>query len=158
MWRGRPRNATVMNLLFRLLALASGLTLALQPPINARLRAAIGDPFWAAVTSFIVGTVALLLVAVVLRAPLPDYANGFRAPWYVWSGGLLGAVYVASTIVVVPRLGAAQMLSLAVLGMMLGALLIDRFGLFGLELRPFSIARILGAAFVVAGVTVMTRY
>lgn len=147
-----------MNLLFRLLALASGLTLALQPPINARLRAAIGDPFWAAATSFIVGTLALLLVALALRAPLPDYANGFRAPWYLWTGGLLGAVYVATTIVVVPRLGAAQMLSLAVLGMMLGALAIDRFGLFGLGVRPLSLMRVVGAALVVAGVTAITRF
>ncbi len=152
------REATGMNLFFRILAVCSGLTLALQPAINARLRTAIGSPFWAAITSFVVGTVALFAVALVLRAPLPHFSDGLRAPWYVWTGGVFGAIYVATTIVVIPRLGAAQMLSLAVLGMMLGALLIDRFGLFGLELRPFSIARILGAAFVVAGVTVMTRY
>ena len=147
-----------MTFFFRLVAVGSGLTLALQPAINARLRTAIGDPFWAASTSFLVGTIALFVVAIVLRAPLPDYAAGLRAPWYVWTGGLLGAIYVATTIVVVPRLGAAQMLSLAVLGMMTAALVIDRFGLFGLAVRSLSIARVLGAVLVVAGVSVITRY
>lgn len=76
----------------------------------------------------------------------------------MWAGGLLGAVYVAATIVVVPRLGAAQMLSLAVLGMMLGALAIDRFGLFGLDVRPLSLMRVVGTVLVVAGVTAITRF
>jgi len=100
-----------MILFLRLLALASGLTLAFQPAVNARLRSTIGDPFWAATISFLTGTVALIVVALILRAPFPDFSNALRAPWYVWTGGLLGAIYVTSTIVCIPRLGAAQMLS-----------------------------------------------
>ncbi len=145
------------NIFFRLLAVCAGLTLALQPPINARLRSAVGDPFWAAAISFFVGTVALVALALALRAPLPAFANGFRAPWYVWIGGLLGAIYVASTIVAVPRLGASQMLSLAVLGMMLGALCVDQFGWFGLAVKPISMLRIVGAALLIAGVAFITR-
>jgi len=152
-----PVRVDEMILFLRLLALASGLTLAFQPAVNARLRSTIGDPFWAATISFLTGTVALIVVALILRAPFPDFSNALRAPWYVWTGGLLGAIYVTSTIVCIPRLGAAQMLSLAVLGMMIGSLLIDQFGWFGLVIKPLSAFRVVGAILLVGGVAFMTR-
>ena len=146
-----------MNLFLRLLALSAGVTLGIQPAVNARLRTAVGDPFWAATLSFLTGSIALIVLALIVRAPLPDFANASRAPWYIWTGGVLGAVYVTSTIVTVPRLGAAQMLSLAVLGMMIAALCIDQFGWFGLAVRPLTALRVIGAVLLVAGVAFMTR-
>jgi transporter family-2 protein len=146
-----------MMVFFRMCALAAGLTLAFQPPINARLRSAIGDPYWTALISVSTSMVVLFVMALTLGTPRVVFSDAFRAPWYVWTGGVLGAISITCSIVVVPRLGVAQMLSLVVLGMMLGGLSIDQFGWFGLAVKPLSAARGLGATLLVAGVMLITR-
>lgn len=160
----RCRNAFTSNassmseFFFRLLAVAAGITLAVQPPLNARLRTAVGDPLWTSFTSFVVGAIALALLAIVVRAPLPQFAVlGRGMPWWAWTGGLCGVLYVTLALIVTPRIGGAALLSLAVLGMMAGAIFIDHFGLFDLPERHVSFARIAGAVLVVGGVTLIAR-
>jgi transporter family-2 protein len=52
----------------------------------------------------------------------------------------------------VPRLGAARVLALIVVGQMLGSLTFDHFGLLGVPQHPASSARLAGAAFLLVGV------
>jgi transporter family-2 protein len=144
-------------LLYRLCALAAGLTLAFQPPMNARLRSVTGDPIVAALISLAVSILVLFLIALCIGRPHLAFTGALGAPWYVWTGGILGAISILSSIIVVPRLGTAQMLSIAVFGMMIGGLSIDQFGWFGLEVRPLSFPRFVGAGLLVAGVVCVTR-
>ena len=112
-------------------ALTMGFFMAIQPAINGQLRWRTGSPAQAALISTSVSTVSLLLfVFVVQRQPRPS-SGAFRGLWWIWTGGLLGAVYVAMSIVLVQRLGGAVAYSLVVLGQMLSALVIDHFGLLG---------------------------
>ncbi len=80
-----------------------------------------------------------------------------EAPWWVWTGGLLGAVFVVTTAALAPTLGAATLLSIAVAGQMTFALLLDHYGLVGFTVRPLSPWRIVGAALVVAGVVLIRK-
>ncbi|MBD5654315.1 MAG: DMT family transporter, partial [Candidatus Eremiobacteraeota bacterium] len=80
-----------------------------------------------------------------------------RAPWWAWTGGLLGAYFIFSTIVVVPRLGAAFAFALIVAGQMAASIAIDQFGLFGLPQTTASPARLAGAALLVAGVLLVRK-
>jgi transporter family-2 protein len=72
-------------------------------------------------------------------------------------GGLLGAFYVTVVAFLAPRLGVAATLGLAVAGQMLAALALDRAGALGLDVRPITGARALGAALLVAGVVLVRR-
>ena len=65
------------------------------------------------------------------------------------------AVYIAISIMLLPRLGAAMVVALIVLGQMLGALAFDHFGLLGVPENPISVARLAGAALLVAGVVLI---
>ena len=67
------------------------------------------------------------------------------------AGGAIGAVYVSANVFLAPRIGAGALLCLVVAGQLLGALVIDRFGLFGLAMRELSFGRLAGAALVFAG-------
>jgi bacterial/archaeal transporter family-2 protein len=66
-----------------------------------------------------------------------------------------GAIYIAVSIFLLPRFGAATVIGLIVAGQMLGSLAFDQFGLFGLQTHPISPLRALGAAFLVAGVVLV---
>jgi bacterial/archaeal transporter family-2 protein len=115
-------------MIYILLSLLAGAVLPLQALINARLAAGVGSSLWAAAISFQVGALGLLLVQLALRAPWPELGRVASVPSWIWSGGLFGAVYVASVIASVPRLGAASVISLVIFGQLTASLLLEHFG------------------------------
>lgn len=145
------------TILLVLLGLLAGAGLPLQAGINSAMRTYAGGPIWAALVNFVVGGVGLALFLLLQRSPVPSLGALGRAPWWSWTGGLLGAVFVSSAVVLTPRLGVAVTLSLIVGGQMAGALLLDRLGAFGVVARELTAGRLLGAALVVAGVVLLQR-
>ena len=141
-----------------LLALAAGLCLPTQAGINAQLGAWTRSPVLAALISFTVGTAALLVYALIARLPLPSLASAAAQPWWLWSGGLLGAFFVAVAVVLVPKLGATTMLALILAGQILASLIYDHFGLLGFPVQPISALRLLGVALLGAGVWLVRAY
>lgn len=133
----------------------AGVSVALQQVVNARLRAELGSPWWAGVTSYSVGLLAMLAAVLLSGERLPPSATLARVPWPFWTGGLFGAIFVGTGIVMVPRLGAASVLALVVVGQMFGSLLFDQIGLFGLTPHPLSLARVVGASLLVLGVVLV---
>jgi bacterial/archaeal transporter family-2 protein len=150
---------------FLLLALAgvvAGISLATQAAVNANLGRTLASASGAAFISYLGGTIVMGLVLAVGKrvglgvSPLGS-AHLSAVPWWAWSGGLLGSIYVMISIMLVPRLGTATVLSLFVLGQMVASVTFDNFGLFGLTPRVADLWRILGAALVVIGVLLMSR-
>lgn len=136
-----------------LLALAAlcGIAIAAQAGVNATLGRALASPVHAALVSFAVGTLALALVAAARRDALPQTGALAGVPWWAWTGGLLGAGFVATTIALAPRLGAAALLAGVLAGQLAAALLLDHFGWLGFAPRAVTLTRIAGVALVAAG-------
>ena len=134
----------------------AGALIAMQAGVNSQLVRFVGHPVIAATVSFVVGTVALALCSLGVGR-WPTIAVLSEAPWWVWTGGLLGAVFVVTTAALAPTLGAATLLSVAVAGQMTFALFLDHYGLVGFAVRPLSVWRVLGAALVVSGVVLIRR-
>jgi transporter family-2 protein len=145
-----------MNALIPLTLLAGAL-LSVQAGVNTRLRVALGDPGLAALVSFLVGTLALALFAAARRPELPSAAALARVPWWAWTGGVLGAVYVGGVTIVAPRLGAATLTALVVAGQLAMALALDHFGWVGFERRPADLVRVAGVVLVVVGAVLASR-
>jgi transporter family-2 protein len=138
-------------------AFAVGAMLSVQIGMNAALRAAFGHAALAALVNFGIGTIGLAAFAYFARAQMPGGTQIAGAPWWAWLGGLFGALYVASSTVLGPRLGAATLTALVVGGQMLSALVIDHYGLIGFAEHPVNAWRLVGAALVVVGVVLLTR-
>ncbi len=137
-------------------ALVSGFLVALQAPTNAMLSRGVGSPVNAALISFAVGTVALLLVAGALGVRPP--AGAVRAlPWCAWTGGLYGAVFVSMAAFAAPKLGVTFFLTVSIAGQLLMALMLDRVGAFGVPRLEVSATRLFGATLVLAGAFLVRR-
>ena len=87
------------------LAVCTGVGLVCQNGINTNLRqTALIDPFLTACASFAVGlaciSILALTEAVAAGKPCCSHvANGLRnAPWYAFTGGLLGPTYVVAAV------------------------------------------------------------
>lgn len=145
-----------MNLFINCFVLIVGGLLALQGVINGRLASYLNHPIQAALLSFFVGTFALTIFALALRAPLPHWDSMKSIPWYLLVGGLFGAIMVTSAIVLIPKIGAAPFIGGIIVGQLIMALSLDHFGALGLTTRPLNWQRIVGAALLVLGF-IMTR-
>jgi bacterial/archaeal transporter family-2 protein len=137
------------------LAIVAGATLPVQAAINAQLARLVGSPIWAAAISGAVLTVALVIVAAAVLREGPRVAGLGSAPWWVWTGGLCGAVILSATTAVAPRLGTAGMVALVMAGQVLCSLVLDHYGLLGLPVQPVSAKRLAAAALLLGGAALM---
>ena len=136
------------------LTIAARAGVAAQAPINSHLGKSIGT-FEAAFVSFAVGTVALAMVVAVSGSFTSIHLRS--VPWYYLTGGLLGVVFVSTLLVSVRYLGASGILAAGLVGQMSASVVIDRFGLFGLERTAITVTRIAGIALVALGAWFVTR-
>ena len=140
-----------------LLAVFVGLLLPVQTGVNAQLHTSLGHPIATALVSFGVGVVGLLVAVLGLRIPVPLAEAWSQSAWWQWSGGLLGAIYIALVVVLAPRLGAGTTIATVVGGQMVASLLLDHFGWIGFPEHPISGLRLLGAGLVILGVALIQR-
>jgi transporter family-2 protein len=144
--------------LYILSMVAAGAAVAGQIAVNAHLGVVAGSPLWASNISFAVTMLAGIVVlgaAVALGAmPAPD-PGLWRAPWWMWLGGLGGATYVLLAIVLTHRLGAALLSAAGILGQLGTSLLIDHYGWFGVPVHRLSVTRCLGVVLLGAGVVLI---
>jgi transporter family-2 protein len=144
-----PNSLAIVGYLF---AIGAGVSFVVQQAVNANLRAEIGSVWWAGFISYLGGTIVMLFAALVLREPWLSKQMLQRSHLISWSGGIFGAIYIAISILLIPRFGAAMVIALIVAGQMLGSLVFDHFGLLGVPVHPASVPRLMGAALLVAGV------
>lgn len=145
-----------MNWTYAFLALFAGALLPLQALINARLGHATAGGLFASACSFLVGTLALAVVLLVSRPAVPATEVLLRLPPWVWAGGLLGAAFVVVATLAVPRIGAAPLVALVVLGQMVSALALDHFGVLQAT-REVNASRLFGALLVLLGVVLVLQ-
>lgn len=138
-----------------LTAIAGGLV-ALQAPINSMLGRSVGT-FQAAFVSFTVGTLLLALIASLAKGGLGQVAEARHVSWYYLTGGLLGVAYVTTVLVTVRSLGAGGAVAATVTGQLTMSVVIDHFGLLGVDRDPLSALRLLGVALLAVGTFLVVR-
>ena len=140
---------------YLILGAGAGVSFVAQQAVNANLRGSIGSAAWAGFVSYLGGTLCMLALALVLRESMPAIADLQRSNWWAWTGGFFGAVYIAVSILLVPRLGAAFFVALLVAGQMIGSIAFDHFGLLGLAEHSIDLPRMIGAVLLIAGVVLI---
>ena len=146
-------NAATLTLI---VALFAGFLMAVQAPTNAILGKASGSPVVAAFISFVVGTLALGAMVAATSGRL--FAPELKAvPWYAWLGGFYGAFFVAIAAFGAPRIGVGPLLTAAIAGQLIGAIVLDHFGLLGLARQPVSMEKLAGVALVLFGAWLVRR-
>jgi transporter family-2 protein len=148
-----------MEALYIVLVLIAGACAPAQAGINAQLVALwTRDPVVAALISFAVGTLALLAFVLLFRIPLPVAKTAAQLPWWIWTGGLMGAFLVATTVAAAPLLGAATMIGFMITAQMLTSVVLDHWGLVGYPVHPVNFQRVIGAILLISGVILIKKF
>ncbi len=96
---------------------------AIQTAINGRLGLLLHSSIHAALISFLVGSMLLvcILIGLILKQPsLLRQMQPNQAPWWTWTGGIVGANLIAGTAFLVPFFGTGLTVVTILSGMMLG--------------------------------------
>jgi transporter family-2 protein len=138
-----------------LLTACAGGLIALQAPINAGLGRSTGS-LPAALVSFGIGTIALAAI-VLLSGKAGGLSSTLDVSWYYLLGGFLGAIYVTNALIAVSVVGAGGVAAATITGQLTASVVIDRFGLFGLDQVALTPERVVGVALLLAGTVLVVR-
>ncbi|WNF47520.1 DMT family transporter [Pseudomonas sp. SG20056] len=138
------------------LPFVAGACLPLQAGINGQLAKQVSSVLAAALVSFAVGTLALLILVLVQRE-FPSFAALKGLTWWHWSGGLLGVMFIATAAFAGPRVGAVLFMALVIAGQLSMALTLDHFGWAGFREAPITAGKVGGLLLIVVGIWLIRR-
>jgi len=139
-----------------LLALAAGVAIAIQATMNAQLGVLLKSSMVSTSIAFLFGcvfTVSAMLLSI-KQYPKMDDINS--VPLYLWfSGGALSAFGVGLFYYLIPKMGVGSMMSYALSGQILIAIIASHFGWFDLPVKPINIIKVLGTISLIVGVLLL---
>jgi bacterial/archaeal transporter family-2 protein len=146
-----------MAILYYLFAFLTGVANSTQSGVNSQLRQGLANPLLAAVGSFAIGFFSLIGLQLIVGGPIPTLEAARQISWWKWTGGLLGAFYIVTVIVAVPRIGVASLLCLSIAGQLIAAVVYDHYGLLGFAQHSANVWRLLGVALVLIGAILVVK-
>lgn len=81
-----------------------------------------------------------------------------KAPWWSWTGGVIGAIFVIITILAIPKLGAGTTSAIIVCAQLVFSCIIDNFSLFGIPHRQYTIWRGLATIGLIGCVGIIAKF
>ena len=99
----------------------------------------------------------LALIASLAKGGLGQVGEARHLSWYYLTGGLLGAAYVTTILVTVRSLGAAGVVAATIAGQLTMSVVVDQFGLLGVNRDPISALKLLGVVLLAVGTYLVVR-
>jgi transporter family-2 protein len=148
-----------MKIAWLVMTFLAGILIPAQAAMNARMRTFVGNPLYSAGINFLVGLTALTIVIAISSrlGQAGSWQEATRAPWWAWCGGCIGVLIVLSGVLVIPRTGAAVFTATIMIGQLAGALILDHYGLFGLQTRIITPSRVVGMLLLLLGIWFVQR-
>jgi len=132
-------------------AVAIGIAISLQPPINATMASMLGSPLLAASISILISLIVVFALWLSWGNGCGDISQIKTLPWWVFIGGVVGVIFVAGSVVVAPVLGVALFFVCVIAGQLIGSSLVDQLGIFGLTVKPINTMKLIGIGLVLLG-------
>ena len=128
----------------------AGLAGSVQVAVMGRFGERIGV-FEALAFATLLTAIFSSVVLLIARQSVSAYADGMRAPLWLWSAGVMGLIVILSITFATPRIGATATIGILIAGQLAMGTVIDRFGLLGLERIPIGPWRLLGIGLLAVG-------
>ncbi|KRK92605.1 DMT family transporter [Companilactobacillus futsaii] len=139
---------------YRLIGIVVGMFSATQTAINGHLGIVLNSSVKAAFISFFVGTISLIVIVAIIH-PRLSFQKSKENPWWLWLGGLIGALFVLGNVYLVPKIGTGLAVVIVLVGLIIGSLLIDQFGWFRSAKNPITFAQIVSLLIMIFGVVII---
>ena len=122
----------------------------------AQLASIVGNPVQATTIAFFVATIAILLFCTCMgKTQLVGKAFNKNYPWWMWTGGLCGAIIVFGNAWLVPKLGVGVFSMTLLVGQLGLSMLMEHYGWLGAPRKHISWFQIVGILLMLAGVALI---
>jgi bacterial/archaeal transporter family-2 protein len=140
--------------MYKFAAVFIGLLISIMVTFNGTLDSYTGN-YLSILIIHIVGLITVILTLVVKREKI---IFNEKVPFYMFSGGAIGVLLVLLNNLCFGNLGVSLTLSLGVFGQLVLSIIIDHFGLWGMDIYKFNKKKLIGFAIMLVGIVVMTVY
>jgi len=145
-----------MKILLGLIIFGVSCLSAFQPLVNARLNTHISSPIWVSFLSFASGAVILFIIAFAVTGKFMTIeTEGLK--WWMFVSGAIGALYVTSSLIIVPHLGIATLVSMGLAGSLITAAILDHFGVLAISPNPITMQKVIGMSLLAIGAIITLK-
>ena len=142
-----------------LLALLAGALQPFQAAINAEFGKRADNPIFAVCVSGLLSGLILGVYLLFTRNVLPrGFGATLQLPWWLWLGGVVGAVYLTCVVIATPKLGTGTTMAAIIAMQVIVGVALDHFAVLGLDRHPFSWGRGAGVALFIVGAVLIQRF
>mgnify|MGYP001245480914 CR=1 FL=1 len=143
---------------WQLLGIFTGMLSATQTAINGHLGVILGSAEKSALVSFLIGTLALWIIVFGKEHRVSFSKKRADYPWWVWLGGILGAIFVFGNAFLAPLIGTGLTVVVVLIGMISGSLLVDQFGWLKAPKQPLVPIQLGGILVMIVGVALIKLF
>ena len=134
------------------LVFLSGVLLAAMQSFNGKLSTSIGIYG----TSFLVHLIGGILLAFYITVIKKEKIRLHPMPLYAYAGGIFGLILVSFTSLTIAHIGNVLTTVLTITGQIFLSILLDHFGLFGVQQNSFNVRRIPALCLILLGVLLIS--
>jgi transporter family-2 protein len=137
------------------LAALSGAAMAMQGTLNSQLTQKT-SLLSSTLTVHIIGTLAALIAVLIWKVPFTQ-EKWLETPWYLYLGGLLSVAIIALVAFSISKIGVCNATTAIIVGQVGVAVIIDHFGLLGVQRISWNPWQVLGLVLFAAGAKLLFR-
>ena len=116
------------SILSVLLAFFGGAFVGIQRALNGQINEFTKQSYATSLLNFVMGTIFLIFFLISLIIVKGEHLVALpKGPWWIYTGGIIGVIYIASTSLIVQHLGVLTFTLYSVGGQLVASLLIDFF-------------------------------
>jgi transporter family-2 protein len=117
-----------LSLFAVMMGCVAGAIVGVQRALNGQINEHSHQSFTTSFLNFTMGTTFLLIFLTILVAVGPtEFVPLPSGPWWIYTGGVIGVIYIAFTSTIVQHLGVLTFTLFSVGGQLIGSLLIDLY-------------------------------
>ena len=114
------------SILSVLLALFGGAFVGIQRALNGQINEFTKQSYATSLLNFVMGTIFLIFFLIFLMIFKGEHLVALpKGPWWIYTGGVIGVIYIASTSLIVQHLGVLTFTLFSVGGQLVASLFID---------------------------------
>lgn len=139
-----------------ILALVAGAAIAMQATMNAQLGVLLKSSMLGTSIAFLVSCFFTVCAVMLSTKQYPQIDDIKSVPLYLWfSGGILSSFGVGMFYYLIPKMGVGSMMSYALSGQILIAVIASHFGWFNLPVKSIDAMKVFGAISLIVGVLLL---
>jgi transporter family-2 protein len=134
-----------------------GCALPIQTSINSQLAKQLSHPLFASIISVLVALIGLLAVYAVRVNDRFNFSILKQVPLGLYLGGFVGSIYLYGMVLLIPKIGSLMAFTLIIAGQLIMAMIIDHFGLLGMQQQSITYKSIIGVALIGFGIYLIKK-